>query len=133
MVEEEIDTVEGFKSHTKQLLKDSKLKEAIGFVTAKFEAASFEKLQLRESVTLVHWWVKAYSSGSDLRSLSSKCLTRVNTMINTVQTSPLTTFKNADNTTGLTQLEVDQCLAELLYLKRVIETQIMLVDEEKSL
>ena len=33
----------------------------------------------------------------------------------------------------MTQLEVDQCLAELLYLKRYIDTQAMFVDAEKPL
>ena len=120
---DDISSVLGFKEHVKSLLKASKFKDAIAFANVKFEASCFEELQLREEVTLVHWWTKAYCEGGDLRNTTTKCLTRVNTMINKVQTSPPSSFVQAnDPSVQLTQIEVDQCLAELLYLKRTIET-----------
>ena len=131
---DDITSVLGFKEHIKQLSKASKFKDAIAFANVKFEASCFEELQLREEVTLVHWWTKAYWEGGDLRNTTTKCLTRVNTMINKVQTSSPSTFVKANDTSvQLAQIEVDQCLAELLYLKRTIETQAMLIGAETSL
>ncbi len=65
--------------------------------------------------------------------MTTKCLTKVNTMINAIQTSALTQFKQSDKQTIMTQKEVDQCLVELLYIKRYIDTQAMFVDAEKPL
>lgn len=65
--------------------------------------------------------------------MTAKCLTKVNTMINTILTSSPSSFKRFDGITALTQLEVDQCFAELLYLKRSIDTQIQFKDAERTL
>ena len=65
------------------------------------------ELNLREQVTLVHWWTKIYYKACDLRSMTAKCLTKVNTIVNTILTSAPTSFKRADGLTPLTQLEVD--------------------------
>ena len=120
----DVETVDGFKQHVKGLIKACKFKEAIAFANRKYEAECFSELQLREDVTLVHWWTKVYYAGSDLRSLTAKCLTKINTMINQISTCSPSTFKRADGETELTELEVDQCYAELLYLKRSIDTLI---------
>ena len=70
----------------------------------------------------MHWSTKVFLRACDLRSLTAKCLTKVNTMINTIMTSSIEKFKREDEYTPLTELEVDQCLAELCYLKRAIDT-----------
>jgi len=57
--------VETFKAEIKRLTKDSKLVQAIDYANTK--NATFDLLSLRDEVTYVHWWVKAYSVGSDMR------------------------------------------------------------------
>ena len=81
----------------------------------------------------MHWWTKVFYEAGDLRSLTSLCLTKVNTMVNTISTSAFATFKEADKTTPLTEVKVDECLAELLYLKRQIDTKIQYRDAERAL
>lgn len=105
MTDEE--NVEGFKSRVKELIKQCKYKEADDYVIIQFDSAVFAELQLRESVTLVHWWTKVFYKKGDLMRLTSKCLTKVNTMINTILTSASTNFKQADGTTPLSELELD--------------------------
>ena len=129
----QIETVAEFKAHVKALLKESQLQAAMRFAGIKFESAPFQSLQLQEEVALVHWWVKAYAVGSDLKTLATKCLVKVNTLINKIQTSAVSSFKQADGLGELSALEVDQCLAELLYTKRRIETLIQFNDAEQSL
>jgi hypothetical protein len=104
---EEVSTVAEFKERVKSLLKGSKFKEAINFANVKAEAACFEDLQICEEVTLVHWWTKAYQEGSDLRNTTTKCLTRVHTMINKLTASPASSLKMADGVTELSQLQKD--------------------------
>ena len=62
---------------------------------------------MREKVTLVHWWAKVFYRKGDLMKLTSRCLTKVNTMINTIVTSPHSGFKQADKATPMTELAVD--------------------------
>ena len=79
-----IDSVADFKARIKELIEQSKMRDAIAFANQRFESAAFEDIQLREEVTLVHWWAKAYLAGHDLRNMTTKCLTKVNTMINAI-------------------------------------------------
>ena len=120
---EEISSVEDFKERVKALLKESKFKDAITFANIKFEASCFEELPIRQEVTLVHWWTKAYVEGGDLRNTTTKCLTRIHTVIN----------KLSSPSASSDQTEKDQCIAELLYLKRAIETQAMFASGEDAL
>ena len=76
--------VEQFKDSAKELIKQCKLRTATEFVSGRYDALTQEEPQLREEVTLVHWWCKAYLEALDLRNLTTKCLTKVNTMINTI-------------------------------------------------
>lgn len=99
---EEIDTVDEFKAKVKELLKACKYKAAIEFVNIKYESDVFANLPLRELVTLVHWWTKVFYKACDLRSMTAKCLTKVNTMINAILTSGSTTFKHKDGLTYMT-------------------------------
>ena len=54
-------------------------------------------------------------------------------MVNSISTSAFSTFKEADKTTPLTEVKVDECLAELLYLKRQIDTKIQYKDAGRAL
>ena len=72
----------------------------------------------------MHWWTKIYYKACDLKNMTAKCLTKVNTMINRILTSSADKLKQKDGKTQMTQIEIDQCLAELCYLKRAIDTQI---------
>ena len=126
-------SVQEFKVRVKELIKLSKFKEAIEYVNVKYESSIFTDLALRQRVTLVHWWTKVFYKMGDLRKLTASCLTKVNTMMNTILTSAQTSFKQADGTTQMTEIEVDQCLAELCYLKRAIDTQIQYKDAERAL
>ena len=47
-------------------------------------------------------------------------------MVNTIITNSFTKFKN------LSEVQVDECLAELLYLKRAIDTFIQYKDAERA-
>ena len=129
----DVDNVEQFKQRVKELIKVCKLKDADSFVSTKYESAQFAELELRERVTFVHWWTKVFYKKGDLMKLTARCMTKVNTMINTILTSAQSSFKQADGTTLMTELEVDQCLAELCYLKRAIDTQIQYKDAERAL
>ena len=105
MTDEQI--VEEFKVHVKGLIKASKFKEAIEYCNIKYPSSPFTDLYLREMVTFVHWWTKVFYKAGDLRNMTAKCLTKVNTMINTILTSAPTNFKKADGTTPMAQIEVD--------------------------
>ena len=87
------ENVQKFKSRVKELIKQCKYKDADDYVNAQYESSAFAELQLRESVTLVHWWTKVFYKKGDLMRLTAKCLTKVNTMINTIITSSATNFK----------------------------------------
>ena len=65
--------------------------------------------------------------------MTTLCLTKVNTMVNLITTSPYSKFKEADNNTALSSQKIDECLAELLYLKRQIDTKIQYKDAERAL
>lgn len=119
-----IDTVDKFKARAKGLIKECKFKQAIEFAKIHYESTCFSELQLQEEVKLLHWWTKIFYRAGDLRTVTAQCLTKVNTLMNTITTSSSTSFKRSDGVTPLTQVEVDQCLAELLYLKRAIDTLI---------
>jgi hypothetical protein len=67
----------------------------------------------------------------DLRSLDSGCLTRINTLINLLITKEIKP-KNKDEP-PLTLLQIDECLAELLYLLKAVDTVIQNPDSEKGL
>ena len=54
-------------------------------------------------------------------------------MVNTITTSSAATFKEADKKTPLTEVKVDECLAELLYLKRQIDAKIQYKDAGRAL
>ena len=54
-------------------------------------------------------------------------------MVNLISTCSSSNFKEADKTTPLSQSKVDECLAELLYLKRQIDTKIQYKDAERAL
>ena len=58
--------------------------------------------------------------------MTQRCLTKVNTMVNTIITNSPSSFQK------LTEVEVDECLAELLYLKRAIDTFIQYKDAERA-
>ena len=85
--------VEEFKVHVKELIKACKFQEAKEFVNIKYESSQFSDLKLREMVTLVHWWTKVFYKKGDLQNMTSKCLTKVNTMMNTILTSAPSSFK----------------------------------------
>ena len=126
-MDESITEVSAFKAKAKEFIQASKYKEAIEFAKRKINEECFQDLELREEVTFVHWWTKIYYKACDLRNLTANemCLTRVNTMINTIVTSTeQPNFKKADGQTPMTAKEIDQCLAELCYLKRSIDTVI---------
>ena len=82
---------------------------------------------------MIHWWTKVFYKAGDLRSMTSLCLTKVNTMVNLISTCPSSKFKEANKITPLSQQKVDECFAELLYLKRQIDTKIQYKDAERAL
>ena len=126
-----IDTVNAFKAQCKEYIRSCSFDKAISLCSIKYE--SFQDLQLREEVTLIHWWTKVFYKAGDLRSMTTLCLTKVNTMVNLISTCPYSKFKQADNTTPMSQQSVDECFAELLYLKRQIDTKIQYKDAERAL
>ena len=100
MVEDlDASNVRDFKDQVKQYIKSSNYKKGIEYVNIKIEGERFQELQLREQVTVLHWYTKVFLKACDLRSLTAKCLTRVNTTMNNVMTSPAHTFKQADGRT----------------------------------
>ena len=76
----------------------------------------------------MHWWTKVFFEAGDLKSMTSLCLTKINAMIDSISKKAFTDFKEADKKTSLTEVKVNECLAELLYLKRQIETKIQYKD-----
>lgn len=62
----------------------SKFKEAVQMANSNFEAACFQELTLRDEVTLVHWWTKIFLSACNLHAITTQCLTKVNTLINSI-------------------------------------------------
>ena len=54
-------------------------------------------------------------------------------MLNELMTCPSAKFKQEDGSKGMTQLQLDQCLAELCYLKRAIDTLIQFSDAERAM
>ena len=62
--------------------------------------------------------MKVFFEAGDLRSATSLCLPKVNAMIDSISTKAFAEFKEADKKTSLTEINVSECLAELLYLKR---------------
>ena len=90
-------------------------------------------MQLRDEVTLIHWWCKIFIEACDLASMTNKCLTQINAIITKIETSADGSLTEADGQTVMSQLAIDQCLAELLYIKRVIHTASMFVDAEEPL
>ena len=71
-----------FKAKCKALIKESKLKEALDYVTQESQNKNFQKLPIRDDLTFTHWWTKVCLKAGDLRSLDSACLTKINTLIN---------------------------------------------------
>ena len=66
--------------------------------------------------------------------MTGKCLTKVNAAIEKIDKNTGTSsFFAADGTTALSQLQVDECLAELLYIRRCIDTTANYVNAEESL
>lgn len=123
----EIDTAVAFKSKAKDLIKQCKFKEAAEFASSKFESDIFADLPLRENVTLVHWWTKVFLYAGDMKSLTQRCLTKVNTLLNAIMTTSRNGFE------PLNALQTTECLAELLYLKRAIDSQIQFHNTTKVL
>lgn len=86
----QVQTVQQFKAYAKFLIKDFRFQKACLEVLGIVDREAFQELNLREETTLVHWWTKVFLKAGDLRKLTQKCLTRVNTMVNTITTSSYT-------------------------------------------
>ena len=124
---EVIDTVEKFKAGVKELIKACKFQEGMAFVAANKDKECFADLSFREKVTFVHWFTKAYLEAQCLTVLLSTCLDKVDSLLEDVNNT------DGSNITPEDELELDQCRAELLYLKRSILCAAMIVDAEKPL
>lgn len=72
----------------------------------------------------------------DLKSLDSSCLTRINTLINLLINKKVKTeevIAKAKEESPMTATAIDECLAELFYLLRAVDTAIQHHDSEKGL
>ena len=117
----EVKSVATFKTFCKQVISECSFREGVQDVMDLYDRDMFSELKLRDETTMVHWWTKVVYRSGDLRKMTSRCLLKVNTMVNTIITS---SYKKYETSDGLTEVQVDECLAELLYLKRAIDTQI---------
>ena len=70
---EAVDTVEKFKAGVKELIKACKFKEGMAFAEANKDKECFANLSLRENVTFVHWWTKAYLEAQSLTIIATTC------------------------------------------------------------
>lgn len=125
-------TVQEFKDEAKRLIKESKFKDAVEFVNINASNKLFSKLQLKDDLLYTHWWTKVCLKAGDLRSLDSVCLTRINTLINLLITKDPKP-KSKEDDVPLTIVQIDEYLAELLYLLRAVDTMIQHHDAEKGL
>ena len=127
--------VADFVARAKQFISRSEFKDAVTIADSEYEQimSSEVAVQLREEVTLLHWWTKCYTQAHDLSNMTGKCLTKVNAAIEKIEQNSATTFYASDGQTALSQLQIDECLAELLYIKRCIDTTANYVEAEESL
>jgi len=81
-----VTTCAEFKVEAKRLIKACQFKVAANLVTAFFsELEKKASNNAAEMVTLIHWVTKIAVESSNLRQLSTICLTNVNTLLNKLQ------------------------------------------------
>ena len=90
-------------------------------------------IQLRDEVTLLHWWSKIYIEAHDFKTITGVCLDKVTDAIERTENSAEGTLKQADGETAMSQIQIDECKAELLYVKRCIDTSANFYDSDDSL
>ena len=129
-------TVADFVTQAKQLIKSSHLQDAMKLAASQFEVimqGSGSGIQLRDEVTLLHWWSKIYIAAYDFKTMTGACLEKVTAAIERIENSAEGTFKQADGETAMSQIQIDECKAELLYVKRCIDTSANFYDSDDAL
>ena len=89
-------TVADFVTQAKQLIKSSQLQDAMKLAASQFEVimqGSGSGIQLRDEVTLLHWWSKIYISAYDFKTMTGVCLDKVTAAIERIENSAEGTFK----------------------------------------
>ena len=92
-----------------------------------------EQLQLEPKVVILHWCIKTFYQIQDIQKLTVTCMAIVKELISQITSKPHTDFKSADGKSELSQSQVDECLAQLLYLQRMIETRVHYQDATSAI
>ena len=92
-----------------------------------------EQLQLEPKVVILHWCIKTFYQIQDIQKLTVTCMAIVKELISQIISKPHTDFKSADGKSELSQSQIDECLAQLLYLQRMIETRVHYQDATSAI